>query len=77
MKIWFIALPLLAVASAGMAQDVEPATDPAATVAPQPAARGMAAAPRPKQRQGADMRHCLDRKDAKAIIRCAEPGRKP
>ena len=56
---------------------LEPAPEPAATVAPQPAARDKAAAPRPKQRQGADMRHCLDRKDAKAIIRCAEPGRKP
>ncbi|MBW8372295.1 MAG: hypothetical protein K0M66_15185 [Thiobacillus sp.] len=77
MKIWFIALPLLAVAGAGRAQDVEPAVEPAATAAPQPSARDKAAAPRPKQRQGADMRHCLDRKDARAIIRCAEPGRKP
>lgn len=77
MKTWFIALPLLVVANAGMAQDVEPAADPSATVAPQPAAQGKAAASRPKPRQGADMRHCLDKKDAKAIIRCAEPGRKP
>lgn len=30
-----------------------------------------------RRRQGADMRHCLDKKDPKAIIRCAEPGRKP
>lgn len=30
-----------------------------------------------KRRQGADMRHCLDKKDPKAVIRCAEPGRKP
>lgn len=29
------------------------------------------------QRQGADMRHCLDLKNHRDIIRCAEPGRKP
>ena len=29
------------------------------------------------KRQGADMRHCLDKKTTQAIIRCAEPGRKP
>lgn len=29
------------------------------------------------KRQGGDMRHCLDKKTTKAIIRCAEPGRKP
>jgi hypothetical protein len=29
-----------------------------------------------RPRQGADMRHCLDKQDSKAIIRCAEPGRK-
>jgi len=29
------------------------------------------------RRQGADMRRCLELKDSRAIIRCAEPGRKP
>jgi len=29
------------------------------------------------RRQGADMRRCLDLKTNEAIIRCAEPGRKP
>lgn len=28
-------------------------------------------------RQGADMRHCLDLKNRRGIIRCTEPGRKP
>ncbi|MBI3432977.1 MAG: hypothetical protein HY018_12295 [Hydrogenophilales bacterium] len=30
-----------------------------------------------KQRQGRDMRRCLKLKTNAAIIRCAEPGRKP
>jgi hypothetical protein len=29
------------------------------------------------RRQGADMRPCLDLKSNAAVIRCAEPGRKP
>lgn len=77
MKIWFIMLPLLAVADAGIAQDAEREAAPSAMEATRPAARDKAAAPMPKKRQGADMRHCLDLKDRLAIIRCAEPGRKP
>ena len=41
-----------------------------AQVQPQPASKV-------KRRQGADMRHCLDKTDPKEVIRCAEPGRKP
>jgi hypothetical protein len=76
---WMI-LPLLCVAGIAMAQDmekdnrVEPAEPVAARVQVQ--AQEKTTATRVK-RQGGDMRHCLDKKRTQAIIRCAEPGRKP
>ena len=77
MKIGFILLPLAMLAGAALADEVmppAPAEAPAvqATASPSPAESA-----KPKRRHGADMRHCLDLKDDKAIIRCAEPGRKP
>jgi len=77
MKIGFIALPLWLMASAGMAQDAERAADPAPAAPAAQAAAAPAEAAKPKRRQGADMRRCLELKDDRAITRCAEPGRKP
>lgn len=57
-------------AGAALAQD-------APLPAPPPATAGEAPAAKPQRRLGADMRHCLELKDNKAIIRCAEGGRKP
>jgi hypothetical protein len=83
MKSWLLLLPLGCIAGGVAAQYAGPdaAPAPAASVAgpdtaqmpaPERAARSEA-----QPRQGADMRHCLDRKTLRAIIRCAEPGRKP
>lgn len=78
MKPRFIVLPLWMLAGAALAQEAAtPPESPAATAVVAPAATAAAPAAKPQRRQGADMRHCLDLKDAKAIIRCAEPGRKP
>lgn len=79
--VWSV-LPLLFVAGSTMAQEAAPAAEPAAAVAPAVAAEPVQARERTTsrasvQRQGADMRHCLKLKDSRAIIRCAEPGRKP
>lgn len=72
-------LPLLCAASVAMAQEVRPdtATPAAESVAVQNKAPDQAARPAVRPRRGADMRHCLGLKTPKAIIRCAEPGRKP
>lgn len=75
MKIGFILLPLAMLAGAALADEVMPPA-PAEAPAAQ-AAKAPATSAKPKRRHGADMRHCLDLKDDKAIIRCAEPGRKP
>lgn len=76
-----MAVPLLCGASVAMAQEAaQPeaarATEPAA-VQEQVVVQERVTTRKEVRRQGADMRHCLDRKDSKAIIRCAEPGRKP
>ena len=92
MKMWLIMLPLLCMSGVAMAQDAGPAEAAPAQVQTreqvqerakeqdQDQAKGQAkdqkAKSKVKRRQGADMRHCLDKKDNKAIIRCAEPGRK-
>lgn len=82
MKIWLITLPLLCVAGAAMAQETGPAGADAAQAQEQLQDKAQVQAQvrdqkaKAKPRQGADMRHCLDKKDSKAIIRCAEPGRK-
>ena len=82
-KFGLMLLPLLCAASVAMAQEVRPDTTmPAAESvavpdkAPTPAP-DQTAHPAARPRQGADMRHCLGLKTPKAIIRCAEPGRKP
>lgn len=44
---------------------------------PEGPVQDQAATRKAKLRQGADMRRCLNLKTNEAIIRCAEPGRKP
>jgi len=81
MKIGLMLLSLLGVAGGAMAQDAAQETTPvpAESVAPPAAAQTQEqmAPSKPKRRQGHDMRRCLDLKTNEAIIRCAEPGRKP
>jgi hypothetical protein len=80
-KIGLMILPLLVAAGGAMAQEggqqgaagaAEPAAAP--TQAPVQARAEMR---KEVRRQGADMRRCLGQKSNAAIIRCAEPGRKP
>jgi hypothetical protein len=74
MKPQFIVLPLWMLAGAALAQEAAPPPEPPAA----PVAEASAApAVQPKRRQGAYMRHCLNLKESKAIIRCAVHGRKP
>jgi hypothetical protein len=86
MKIRLMLLPLLCAAGVAMAQGAEPgaAAAPDATQAPdsnqvQPGTHARDGHHRHmgKRRQGRDMRRCLKLKTNAAIIRCAEPGRKP
>jgi len=80
-KIGWMTLPLLCAANLALAQ--EPAPTAAAAPADTAEAPAMAQAPaqmapsKPMRRQGRDMRRCLKLKTNEAIIRCAEPGRKP
>jgi hypothetical protein len=78
MNIRLIALPLLCVVGVATAEGV--AKDAMGAqgepVAVQEQVREKATVGKVK-RQGGDMRHCLDKKTTRAIIRCAEPGRKP
>jgi hypothetical protein len=78
MNIRLMALPLLCVVGVAMAEGGgKDAMGPQGeSVAAQEQVREKATAGKVK-RQGGDMRHCLDKKTNKAIIRCAEPGRKP
>ena len=88
MKIGLMLLPLLCAAGVAWGQGAEPG----AAAAPAPEAAQVPdrnpVQPRTdvrdshdrymgKQRQGRDMRRCLKLKTNAAIIRCAEPGRKP
>lgn len=75
MKIALMLLPLSLLAGGAFADDVMRAVPTEAR--PAPAAASAEPAAKPKRRQGADMRHCLELKDNKAIIRCAESGRRP
>lgn len=85
MKTWLITLPFLCLAGGAMAQATTPdaasaPTDAAASQAKADAADAApvkAAKPKVRKRQGGDIRSCLDKQDDKAIIRCAEQGRKP
>ena len=72
-------LPLLCVAGIATAQENgQPgAARTAEPVAAQEQVQVQAEMRKEVRRQGADMRHCLKLKDSRAIIRCAEPGRKP
>ena len=85
MKTSLMMLSLLCVTGIAPAQSAD---DPAAAVAPSAAPDKQPGLPqgevrdshdryRGKPRQGRDMRRCLDQKTDAAIIRCAEPGRKP
>lgn len=76
-RIWLIALPLLGVAGGAFAQSAAPeapATEPAVATGQTPAKAGPSGT---RPRQGGDLRRCLDKRDDKAVIRCAEQGRKP
>lgn len=86
MKSLLMILPLLVVANVAMGQGAEPEamTTPDEAQAPdrsQAQRRGDVRDSHDrymgKQRQGRDMRHCLNLKTNEAIIRCAEPGHKP
>ena len=85
MKIWLIALPLLCAAGVAMGQGVEPGAAAApeaqapdkSQVQPRTDVRDSHDRYMAKPRQGRDMRRCLNLKTNEAIIRCAEPGRKP
>jgi len=81
-KIGLMALPLLCAANLALAQDATPAAAaaPVDDTAEAPAmvqASAQMAPSKPVRRQGRDMRRCLKLKTNEAIIRCAEPGRKP
>ncbi|NTV88348.1 MAG: hypothetical protein HGA21_16600 [Burkholderiaceae bacterium] len=78
MNIRLMALPLLCVVGVAMAQGVgkDAMGGEGEPVAAQEQVREKATVGTVK-RQGGDMRHCLNKKTTKAIIRCAEPGRKP
>lgn len=79
-------LPLLAAANVAIGQGVEPGAAPAtdeaqipgkSQVQPRAAVRDSHDRYVQERRQGRDMRRCLNLKSNEAIIRCAEPGRKP
>jgi hypothetical protein len=85
-KTWLMALPVLCMEGVAMAQG---AAQDEAQVQSEAQAREEAQVQDKAQvqvqeqkastrkRQGADMRHCLDKADPREISRCAEPGRKP
>lgn len=79
-KIRLMLLPLLGVASVVLAQDAgqggAAAQDEAVAVQESVQTQEQASE-RKLKRQGKDMRNCLKLESNEAIIRCAEPGRKP
>lgn len=79
MKIGLMALPLLCAVNLALAQDATPTAAPADTAETPATAQAPAqmAPGKMLRRQGRDMRRCLKLKTNEAIIRCAEPGRKP
>jgi hypothetical protein len=88
MKTWLITPLLLCAAGLALAADKAPAPAPAhppEAVKPEPAPDTQAAAPAMPAKSmhhkaghlpRGDLRHCLELKDSKAIIRCSETGRK-
>jgi hypothetical protein len=85
MKISLMVLPLLCAAGLASAQGADPAAAAAPSAVQTPDMQGQRQGEvrdshdryRGKPRQGRDMRRCLNLKTDAAIIRCAEPGRKP
>lgn len=79
MKTAGVLLSLFGTATIAIAQDVVPQdAPPERAAAPAPPEKQPQAAKRAAdRRQGVDMRHCLDIQDRRAIIRCAERGRRP
>ena len=81
MKTWLITPALLLAASLSMADDMGKEEGSAPAEAVRPAAQAKPVHVR-QQRSHArrlprgDLRHCLELKDSKAIIRCSETGRK-
>jgi hypothetical protein len=80
-KIGLMILPLLVAAGGAIAQEggqqgAGGAAEPAAAQEPDQV-QERAGTRKEVRRQGADMRRCLDQKTNAAVIRCAEPGRKP
>jgi hypothetical protein len=85
-KTWLVALPILCMAGVAMAQSAaqdeaqvqsEAQAREEAQVREEVQVQEQKPTASTRKRQGADMRHCLDKKDPKEISRCAEPGRKP
>jgi hypothetical protein len=80
MKTWFIALTLLCAVGVAMANEVEtePAADQMATVAAPGKAQVHDRIYKHKSKglPRGDLRHCLDLKTSKEIIRCSETRRK-
>ncbi len=82
MKVVLMTLPFVCAAAGALAQEVEPQgaaraeTTQALEKIQAPAVPGKETG-QDTRRQGADMRHCLELKDSRGIIRCAEPGRRP
>lgn len=82
MKMLLMVLPLMCAAGAALAQGSAPDGAPGVETMqeqeqPQAPAQAQLATRPVMQRQGADMRRCLQLKSNRAIIRCAERGRKP
>lgn len=77
-KIGLMVLPLLVAAGGAIAQEgaQQGAAEPA-VAQEQVQVQARAEKRKDVRRQGADMRPCLDLKSNAAVIRCAEPGRKP
>lgn len=77
MKIWLMMLPLVCAASVSMADGIEGETpDQTAAAAEKAPATQSASRQRGRSLPHGDMRHCLDLKSSKAIIRCSESRRK-
>lgn len=77
MKVWLMMLPLVCAASVSMADGIERDTaDQAAATAEKAPASPSASRQRGRSLPHGDMRHCLDLKSSKDIIRCSESRRK-
>lgn len=76
MKIWLMMLPLVCAASVSVADGIErETTDQTASSAEKAPLNPAASRQRGRSLPHGDMRHCLDLKSSKAIIRCSETRR--